>query len=341
MSPRAPSDFGVVVIGRNEGERLESSLASVLVCTRTLIYVDSGSSDGSVARARGLGVAVWEIDPARPMSAARARNEGFQRLLADHPELEFVQFVDGDCELDGAWLPRARAALVGAPEVTVVCGRVRERYPDASPYNRMCALEWDQPAGDVRSSGGNFMVRARTFRELGGFRPDVLAAEDDEFCLRVRQTGGRIRLLGVDMVVHDAGLLRFAQWWRRARRCGQAYAQGFALHGRTPERHFRRETRSLWFWGALLPAASLLSAAFTGGAGLLLLGAYPALGLRIVRHGRRRDWPLRHALLYAGFTLLAKFPGLLGLLQFHRDRRRGRAPSLIEHKEVRLGHERC
>ncbi len=39
--------LGVVVIGRNEGERLRRCLESVLGATPGVVYVDSGSSDGS------------------------------------------------------------------------------------------------------------------------------------------------------------------------------------------------------------------------------------------------------------------------------------------------------
>ena len=48
------------------------------------------------------------LDPTRPFSAARARNEGFQALVAARPELRFVQFLDGDCTLLPGWLEAAR-----------------------------------------------------------------------------------------------------------------------------------------------------------------------------------------------------------------------------------------
>jgi GT2 family glycosyltransferase len=328
------ADVGVVVVGRNEGARLERCLASVLACTDRVLYVDSGSADGSATLARTLGVAVWELDPAQPFSAARARNEGFERLLAATPELALVQFVDGDCEMDCNWLARGRDELLRAPQVAMVSGRVREIDPEASCYNRLCALEWDHPAGDVRACGGNFMIRVSVFRSVRGFRPEVVAAEDDELCLRVRQAGGCIRLLDGDMVRHDAALLHFGQWWRRAQRCGHAYALGFALHGRTPERHFRREMRSLILWGALLPLLALIPAAWTRGWSLLLLAGFPMLALRIYNFGRRRGWPGRDARLYAVFTVLGKLPGVIGMIRFYLDRWRGRHPALIEHKET-------
>src|SRR5262245_39089288 len=123
--------IGVVAIGRNEGERLRRCLASAAGAAR-LVYVDSGSSDGSVALARSLSAEVVELDPHRPFTAARARNEGFARLRAIAPAFEYVQFVDGDCELLPGWIETAAAFLDAHREVAVACGRRRERFPQRS-----------------------------------------------------------------------------------------------------------------------------------------------------------------------------------------------------------------
>jgi glycosyltransferase involved in cell wall biosynthesis len=116
--------IGVVVIGRNEGNRLRQCLLSVIGERRTVVYVDSGSTDGSVALARSLGVHIVELDLSIKFTAARARNAGFEYLLQVQPELELIQFVDGDCRVVEGWLERAASELVTQPEVVVVCGRV-------------------------------------------------------------------------------------------------------------------------------------------------------------------------------------------------------------------------
>jgi GT2 family glycosyltransferase len=281
-----------------------------------------------------MGATVVRLDPDREFSAARARNEGFLRLGELHPALSQVQFVDGDCELEPGWLRRAVCVLAAHPEIAAVCGHVRERHPEASVYNRLCGLEWQKTPGEISACGGIFMVRALAFRAVGGFRPDVIAAEDDELCLRLRRGGGRIVLLDAEMALHDAAMTRFAQWWRRARRAGHAYAQGSALHGRSPDRHFVRDCRRIWFWGLVLPAAAVVLAVPAPGLALGLLALYPLQVLRIHRAGRRRGWSRRDAALYAVFAVLSKFAGLAGLLEFHLRRWRGRSMTIIEHKEV-------
>src|SRR5207253_10942968 len=114
-------------------------LQSVVGCG-PLVYVDSGSSDGSVAAARAIGAAVVELDMNIPFTAARARNEGFAQLMKIAPASEFVQFVDGDCEIVPGWLERAVATLAGEQRLAVVAGRRRERHPEASAYNRLCDI---------------------------------------------------------------------------------------------------------------------------------------------------------------------------------------------------------
>ena len=77
------SGIGVVVIGRNEGDRLKASLAS-LKGIKHIVYVDSGSTDGSQDFARGIGVAVVEL-PSRPNSPPRARaTPGSKRCSGPH-----------------------------------------------------------------------------------------------------------------------------------------------------------------------------------------------------------------------------------------------------------------
>lgn len=324
--------IAIVVIGRNEGDRLRICLRSVLKNDATAVYVDSGSVDGSLERAASMGVAVLPLDPALPFSAARARNEGFAWVMERTPDVTFVQFLDGDCELAENWLSQGIATLIQREDVAVVCGHLHERFPRATVYNRLCELEWDTQPGEIRSSGGEFIVRASVFRAAGGFRPDVIAAEDDEFCLRVRQLGWKILHVDAQMALHDAAITRFAAWWRRARRSGHAYTQGAALHGGSADGHFVRGRSSILLWALAVPLAALVLAVPMHGFSLLLLFAYPLQAVRIYCNGRKRRWLAGDAILYAIFTLVGKFPALLGLLEYYWKCLRGRAFTIIEYK---------
>ena len=100
---------GVVVIGRNEGERLRRCLESVIRDVGHVVYVDSASTDDSVAMARAIGADVIDLDMRVPFCAARARNAGYERIVECHPELRYVQFIDGDCDMTAGWMGTARA----------------------------------------------------------------------------------------------------------------------------------------------------------------------------------------------------------------------------------------
>jgi hypothetical protein len=330
----AQHQLGIVAIGRNEGERLRRCLESVIGRAGTVVYVDSNSSDGSVAMAREIGAAVVELDLSTPFTAARARNEGFARLLELDPECAFVQFVDGDCEIVGGWLERASAELAAGEKLAVVCGRRRERHPEASPYNKLCDIEWETPIGEARACGGDAMMRVSAVTEVGGFDASVIAGEEPELCVRLRRAGWKILRVDAEMTLHDAAMTRFGQWWKRMVRGGHAYAQGRAMHGAPPERHWVRENRRIVFWGLILPIAILALAWPTRGLSFLLLGAYAVLGWRTLGHARQRGLSPADTRLYARHMVIGKFAEAQGWLTYWRSRLLGRRTRLIEYKSA-------
>ena len=320
---------GVVVIGRNEGQRLERCLASLVGAAQQIVYVDSGSTDGSVQMAQRLGVEVVELDMSIAFTAARARNEGFARLQRLLPSMRHVQFVDGDCEVVASWLPHAQAFLEARPEVAVVCGRRRERFPQRSIYNLMCDLEWDTPTGATSACGGDALMRADAFATAGGYRPDLIAGEEPELCVRLRAKGWKVWRLPAEMTLHDASMTRFGQWWRRTLRGGYAFAEGAFLHGGAPERHWRRESRRAWFWGLGVPLATVIATLLLGWPGLLLLLIYP---LQVARLARRGAGPAQQNWLLAFFLVLGKFPEMFGQVKFLLNRFGAGKSALIEYK---------
>ena len=307
-----------VVIGRNEGARLEACLRSLQGQVRRVVYVDSGSVDGSVAAARALGAEVVALDLTQPFTAARARNAGLAVLQAP----EFVQFVDGDCVVDPGWIAAALAGFAAHPAAVVICGRRRERFPAASLYNRLADREWDTPVGQAAACGGDALMRFAAVQAVGGYRGDLIAGEEPELCLRLRRAGGEVWRIAAEMTLHDAALLRFGQWWRRMRRAGHAFAEGAALHGAGPDRHWLAETRRAVFWGVLLPVGCVVLTAVTP-FGLLLVAAYP---LQVLRLARRGGWE------WALFTVIGKFAEAQGVLGYWFDRLHGRRRGLIEYK---------
>jgi GT2 family glycosyltransferase len=308
-----------VIIGRNEGARLVACLASVAPFVRRMVYVDSGSTDGSVAAAQAAGAQVVALDMGQPFTAARARNAGMAVLDG----ADFVLLLDGDCALQPGFVAAALAAFADHAQAVVVCGRRRERFPGASIYNAMCDAEWDTPMGLARACGGDALMRLAAVRAVGGFRDSLIAGEEPELCVRLRAAGGQVWRIDAEMTLHDAAITRFSQWWRRAVRAGHAFAEGAHLHGAAPERHWLREARRAWVWGLALPVVIVAVGIEQPVAGLVLAGIYP---VQVLRLSRRMGWR------QAGLTVLGKFAEGWGALQFTWGRLRGRGRELIEYK---------
>ncbi len=323
----------MVAIGRNEGDRLDRCLRSLPLDLRQGVYVDSDSSDGSVALARSRGVEVVELDMTMPFNAARARNAGLKRLMEIVPEVEYVQFVDGDCEVVEGWLETAAALLDERPDVVAVCGRRRERFPDRSAYNCICDVEWRIfPAGEATSFGGDVIIRSSALAEVNGYNVSVIAAEDDELSIRLRRAGGKILRIEDKSTIHDADMHQLGQWWRRAQRCGHGYAQLFSLYGQPPENCFRRQLRSATLWGAAVPLITLGTALFVHPASLFLFAAYPLLAFRYYRSTRMQGYSRRESTYWSLSCVGGKFPQAIGIATYVSRRLLGVDYRIIEYK---------
>lgn len=326
---------GVVIIGRNEGQRLVRCLDSLAPARNNgslLVYVDSASSDDSLETARTRADHVIALTSDTPLSAARARNAGAAWLREQGVDL--IQFIDGDCELHPEWLASAATALEKNTQAAIVTGRLREKHPDRSPYNRLCDMEWDCGVGEIEACGGVFFARAQAIHDVGAFREDIPAGEEPELCLRLRAAGHTILAIDSPMGLHDADLTSFSQCWRRMTRTGYAFALGASLHGAGPERHWVRHALRPWLWAVILPLLAFIPAWPTAGLSLIILLAYPIQFLRIAKQRRSRGDSASSARLYAFFILLSKFPEVMGQTRFYFERFTGRSPRLIEHKKA-------
>lgn len=322
------SQIGCVIIGRNEGSRLQRCLASVQEFVPRLVYVDSQSTDNSVENARAASAKVVELDMSIPFSAARARNAGLEFLKGAHPDVRFVQFIDGDCELDANWLRSALSILEEQDRVAVVCGRRRERNPESSLYNRVCDLEWDTPIGAADACGGDALMRVGALDDVGAYDPGFVAGEEPEMCLRLRKAGWTILRIDAEMTLHDADIHHFREWWKRQKRYGYALALSAAKHGSGAERYQLKEVARSLMWTVGIPLP-ILSASIISPWALLGLLIYPAQIVRLAIRDRSGSPKMAQR---ATLCLVSRFAETAGLIQYMRDRLDGRLPQIIEYK---------
>lgn len=326
------ASVGVVVIGRNEGFRLKESLLSVLRLSCPVVYSDSHSADDSVALACSLGVAVVELDPTRPMNASRGRKEGFDLLVRLHPNLKYVMFLDGDCILDHSFIDRAIEKFELMPDVGVVFGRLNERHPEHSIYNRIANLEWAKRSGEVSACGGNALFRVDRYFASGGYNETIFAGEEPELCARIRSLGSKVLCIDEPMGFHDLGFSSFGEWWIRGVRGGYGALSvrlGFGV------RFFDRQILSAWLWVIAWPlvvaASYLIPIKLFSGDWIYWVGPFvasllPVQVLRIARNGHNRGLDHRDAVFYGVLMMINKWASFVGQLNWVLERWQPRSP---------------
>jgi GT2 family glycosyltransferase len=304
-----------VVIGRNESATLEECLGSLTEYRGRVVYADSASNDGSADIAREWGAVVVDLDPATTLTPARGRNEGFVALLKHMPDCELVQFVDGDSVVQPGWIEAGSDFLRTHERAAVVCGRVEEAHPEQSIYNWLCADEWKGKLGRIDACGGNAMIRATAFHELGGFRSHLTAGEEAELMARMRNCGWEIWRIDNLMVVHDAHLLTFDQWWRRTKRGGHSYANMWCITKDWVKPLCLTQLRSCIFWVLVLPATvTACAAALSTPAAMIIIPV--AYLLQISRLAVRRGAASASSWVYSSMIMLAKVAEAAGVLTY-------------------------
>jgi GT2 family glycosyltransferase len=325
--------IAAVVIGRNEVGHLGEALSSARSIGGPIVYVDSDSSDGSVAAAKAAGVATIELAPPG-LSAARGRNAGLAWLVEHFPEAEFVVFLDGDCVLHADFAWHAASALEADARVAIVVGHLHERSPATTVYSRLSALEWSSETGEIRdfgNLGGIMCARVSAIRAIGGFNAGMIAGEDSELGVRLALAGHRIVKIDSEMATHDNGISSFGPWWRRAVRAGHALAQRYMLNGKSAIQDCKREFFSTLFWGIGLPAAALVLAWPTQGWSLALALGYPLLAFRMATRGIAAGRRISDAVAAACFGIAAKFANAVGVVKYFRNALSGEY-RIIEYK---------
>ena len=328
-APDLKDILGAVVIGRNEGVRLDYSLRSIKPWAERVVYVDSASTDDSVKVARQHGVHVLELSTGSRMTAARGRAEGTRWLLERWPDTPFIFYVDGDCEVDPKFPTVALKTLREESSLAVVCGRRREVNREFSTYHRLIDREWDTPIGEVESCGGDAVMRAEAMVAVGGYDPTVVAGEEPELCWRLRRAGWRIWRIDAEMTRHDAAMARFGQWWRREIRSGFGSLDVWQRTGGGRSGLFAPMVRRAALWGIVVPflvtivctllliIGAPLWAAAVFAVGLLL---YTLSGVKMTIRLLHDGFDLKDALIGGWICVSSKWAQALGHIKWWRER---------------------
>jgi len=335
------SKLSVVVIGRNEGARLERCLNSVRAMRRgtwgveqfevELIYVDSGSNDDSVSKAKRLGARTIALTPLRP-TAALGRNAGWRAATG-----EMVLFLDGDTVVDKNFAAEAMREL-GDANVVCVWGHRREMFPHATIFNRVLDLDWMYKPGPAAFCGGDAIFRRSALEEAGGFDESLIAGEEPEMCRRMIAAGKRIMHVDLAMTQHDLAMRSFGQYWARALRAGHAYAEVSARFEQGPHTFWSAESRSnrlhVLSLSLVIIAGVATSAWIRSSLPLLVvMGLLFAMVLRTAWKARWKSANIITLLLYGIHSHVQQLPIWVGQMRYARNNRRGRRMGIVEYKQ--------
>jgi len=327
--------ISVVIIGRNEGPRLQRCIDSVQqahwgTLRHDIWYVDSRSTDNSLSLAQAQG-AYTLVLPVGPMCAAKARNLGWQAAAG-----EFILFLDGDTELHPDFVNHALNALADS-SLCAAWGHRRESNPQQSIYTRVLDLDWIYPPGITPYFGGDALVRRSALARVGGFDDTLNAGEEPELCARLRAKGWKILHIDVPMTRHDLAVQTFKAYARRCYRSGIAYAEVTHRMQTLGDPLWQHEARRDLVHGLLYLAAPLLLAlalALHVLAGLLLAALGMAVLLRTAWRCRARSGGNGSlALQYAVHSHLQKIPACFGQLAWKRAHARQQGLALVDYKE--------
>ncbi len=331
----SPIDVSIVVIGRNEGDRLVACLQSIRDAhfgslTHELIYVDSASTDGSPQRAAALGARVIPVQPERPC-AAIGRNAGWRVASG-----QTVLFLDGDTRLHPDFIRLAHEELQRQSAHVVVWGHRRELHPEHSIFNRVLDLDWVYPPGDTEFCGGDALFRRSALESTGGFNEHLIAGEEPELCARLRQQGGVIRHIDQPMTTHDLAMTTWRQYWLRAERAGHAYAEvSHQLKDSATPLWIRDSRRNLWH-GAILVLGALM---WTGALAMGNVNAVIWMAVAALLIAGRSAWKARWKkadvptlLLYGVHCHLQQLPIFWGQIRWFRLQKSGARRRLIDYK---------
>ena len=332
LPPKLPV-LSVVIIGRNEGERLKRCIMSTQAVegwTPTeILYVDSGSTDGSLELAASLGATVLPLSPGA-FTAARARNLGWRRAAG-----ELVLFLDGDTILNADFPLAALAELQKNSANAAAWGHRREICPCLSVYVRVLDLDWVFAPGETPYCGGDVLMRRAALESVGGFDETLIAGEEPEMCRRMRTLDWHIQHIDHPMTLHDLAITRFSQYWRRALRAGYAFAAVSARFRNTSDPMWSEDARRNRLRGLFWIATPLVALT----ASIALMSLLPlalwllilvAVAARTASQNRWKRAPWTTLLLYGFHSHLQQIPIFFGQLQFLFNGNK----ALMEYKDI-------
>lgn len=215
--------LSIVIIGRNEEQFIERGIESTInvrsrISDTEIIFVDSASTDQSVALASRFPITILQLKPDWPLSVAAGRYTGYRWSGG-----EYIFFLDGDAEVDSNWLADAVRFLDDNPVYAGVAGVLDEEYITPAGVRtggatNVFGQDLSRSVIDSKVLGGIALFRRSVLEEVGTVNPHLPTAEDHELCLRIRRAGWKVaRIKGRMAIKYTEDRQTLYEVLRRAR----------------------------------------------------------------------------------------------------------------------------
>lgn len=231
-------DLSVVVIARNEEKSIGKALAAVqnalksataagVIITSEVIFVDSASTDQTVAIARQYPVKIIELPKEWPLSAAAGNFCGYREARGT-----YLAVVDGDVEVGENWFRDALPFLQADEKVANVYGWWKESSQGSGYLFRGVIKELDSIKSTTAKEVefvGNGIFRKSALDAVGGHNPYLKGAEDKDISYRLRQAGYKLLQVPVQFGTHHWSF-SWREYYRsvRAWSLGEGHAAAYA-----------------------------------------------------------------------------------------------------------------
>ena len=241
--------ISVIVIGKDEGERLGACLDSVKdalgVLAHEVIYVDSGSKDDSLTVAANAGARCFLLSEPEPTA-------GLGRLTgAQEAQGEYLLFLDGDMRLCPGFCERAMMKMASSG-ADGVCGMREDIYLRANQVvgrrENYFGCTHERPCPEF---GGALFLSAEALERCGGWSGDTVACEEAELHARLKDAGCTIVELPIPMILHTDAIRdnrgALAVFFSR-RRLGEGQALRCAIAKGKGAAYLRHEREKFLFY---------------------------------------------------------------------------------------------
>jgi GT2 family glycosyltransferase len=259
----------IIIKALNEEDNIvkavESSLEAVAPFGGEVIVADSGSTDRTIELAMPFPVKIVQLAHPDERCCGIGPELGYEAS-----EGQYVYILDGDMQIDAAFIRTAITFLDTHPRVAGVGGYVREmRISNLEFKNRVARQHRDQPqsAREVGSLGGGGLYRRTAIQEVGYLSDRNLHSfEEYDLGARLRAKGWRLVRLqdhAADHYSYSMGTYRLL-WFRI--RAGYLWGTGEIFRASIDSGYLRSvlfELRAVhiaiglwayWFFAALVAA---------------------------------------------------------------------------------------